>query len=127
MRTIKFRAFKVGTKEFVYGLLSTYKFGHFNIEGFKVETETIGQFTGLYDIDGKEIYEGDIIEFGKEDTKYYNLPNVPHVLIYSEKFSGFFIRSLDTDKEERDFLRDISSNIVKRYKIKVIGNIHENK
>ena len=127
MRTIKFRAFKFGTKEFVYGLLSTYKFGHYNIEGFKVETETIGQFTGLYDIDGKEIYEGDIIEFGKEDTKYYNLPNVPHVLIYSEKFSGFFIRSLDTDKEERDFLRDISSNIVKRYKIKVIGNIHENK
>ena len=124
MRTIKFRAFKVGTKEFVYGLLSTYKFGHFNIEGFKVETETIGQFTGLYDIDGKE---GDIVEFGKEDTKYYNLPNVPHVLIYSEKFSGFFIRSLDTDKEERDFLHDISSNIVKRYQIKVIGNIHENK
>lgn len=127
MRTIKFRAFKVGTKEFVYGLLSTYKFGHFNIEGFQVETETIGQFTGLYDIDGKEIYDGDIVEFGKEDTKYYNLPNVSHVLIYSEKFSGFFIRSLDTDKEERDFLRDISSNIVKRYKIKVIGNIHENK
>ena len=55
------------------------------------------------DIDGKEIYEGDIVEFGKEDTKYYNLPNVPQVLIYSEKFSGFFIRSLDTDKEERDF------------------------
>lgn len=127
MRTIKFRAFKVGTKEFVYGLLSTYRFGYFNIEGFQVETETIGQFTGLYDIDGKEIYEGDIIEFGKEDTKYYNLPNVPQVLIYSEKFSGFFIRSLDTDKEERDFLRDIYSNIVKRYKIKVIGNIHENK
>ena len=126
MRTIKFRAFKVGTKEFVYGLLSTYRFGYFNIEGFQVETETIGQFTGLYDIDGKEIYEGDIIEFGKEDTKYYNLPNVPQVLIYSEKFSGFFIRSLDTDKEERDFLRDISSNIVKRYKIKVIGNVYEN-
>lgn len=126
MRTIKFRAFKLGTKEFVYGLLSTYKFGYFNIEGFKVEKETIGQFTGLLDIEGNEIYEGDIIELGKEDSKYYNIPNVPYVIIYSDKFTGFFLRRLDTDKEKRYYIRDISANIVKKYKLKVIGNIYEN-
>jgi len=133
MRTIKFRGFTTDLKYNVwnYGFLVGNRICEKVLEksGLKlsnnVDPKSIGQFTGLYDIEGKEIYEGDIVEFGKEDTKYYNLPNVPHVLIYSEKFAGFFIRRLDMDKEERDYLRYVSSNIVKRYKIKVIGNIYE--
>ena len=52
-----------------------YKNGDYVGDIFPVNPETIGQYTGLKDEKGKEIYEGDIIEFyydiftGNFDTK----------------------------------------------------------
>jgi len=69
-REIKFRGRRLRTKEWMHGALIPSEFSHWNAPSiadrnfrYEVDKETIGQFTGYKDATGREIYEGDIIDF----------------------------------------------------------------
>lgn len=118
MKTIKFRAWTQNcwiNEGMLYDYQDTTYVESF---GFNEEELPLMQFIGLKDKNGKEIYEGDILE----TTNYLGEKWVFKVE-YSEDFAGFMGFDLNTrayiyhekDTEHYDFTKSV-----------IVGNIYEN-
>lgn len=125
MRTIKFRGKSIDGKEWLYGdLVSSADKKRFSIlvndkesyDECEVAPETIGQFTGLHDCDGKEIYEGDVLRFG-------NSPSGVCEVKWNESLAAFCIQFFFENKVGT---RPLGGWVICGRKVEVIGNIFDN-
>ena len=128
-REIKFRGKRVDNGEWVYGSLLQseidvnqiavkcaicQRFAHdYNISQNEVIPESVGQFTGLKDSLGKEIWEGDIIHCLKKGMQFGAVEQVEF------KRGCFILRHRDIPVSVFEEFEDFMD-------IVVVGNIYEN-
>lgn len=83
---------------------------------FLVIPETVGQYTGLTDKNGKKIFEGDIVEFYIDDLR------IVGKVFYSKEATAFKVYY--EVPEQKLFI--FSKTLCACEYIKVIGNIYDN-
>ena len=129
MREIKFRGITEGGK-WIYGGYVIRNGAHYILDGecdhleidgceknilhFRiVKYKTVGQYTGLKDKNGKEIYEGDIVRVSPQNPILYDI-------VWHEDLAKYCLH--ETYQGRESWLSPYAR--VKTYE--VIGNIYEN-
>jgi len=132
MREIKFKGKRADNGDWVIGSLVMVRdgeslrrypcivisFNHDVFDWHEVIPDTVGQFTGLKDKNGKEIFEGDIY---KRSDDYY--------LVTCTTLGGFLYRQIYDSWTKRNIFGKMEQSwlsAVECYKYEIIGNIHDN-
>lgn len=129
-RKILFRGYSTDSNQWVYGFYREYLIyqscgkclDHINYfidlsrgGSEYVKPETVGQFTGLYDKNGKEIYEGDIVSNGHRN---YSISfSLRYGWMLTMENFGYSIRNETTDSSFDNAIID---------GVAVIGNVYDN-
>lgn len=122
MRTIKFKGKSLEDGEWNYGDLSHVADQTLvknnpcrdkrPVFTFAVAPDTVGQYTGFLDKDGKELYEGDILRYN----------NSTFAVEWSEDLGAFTLRAI----REKGKCDDIPLGVILKYiRFIIIGNIHD--
>ena len=125
MREIFFRAKRKDNGEWVYGFL-TKMWGALHIidkanenVAYEIIPETVGQYSGLFDNDGKTIFEGDIV---KEWSSSWKSPLKTEMSVYEVVCE--YLGSLHLIRKTR--YGEVSTLLCRKSVVVVIGNIYDN-
>ena len=87
---------------------------------FIVIPETVGQFTGLKDTDGKEIYEGDLLKYQEADSEVSGIDEV----FYNDEYGTIEV-AINRKRYDTEVLGYYLSRLSIDTKYEVIGNVYE--